>query len=326
MARAVRAALTDAGVGAAAVRRRPAGRLSRGGRPSGCCRPGPTACWPRWPTSTRRSRCSPRCATTRPPGSWELVPAARTVLVRFDPALTSADALAADLARPTAAAAPATADGPGRRGAGLLRRRRPRRGGPALRARRRPRSSAATRPRRGRWRSRASRRASATCPAGTPPSTSPGGPSRAPPSPRARSGWPAGSAAIYPRASPGGWQLIGRTGLPLWDLRRADPALLAPGDAGAVRRRGPGRARGPTPAPDAGATRPPVGAPALEVLAPGPLTVVADLGRPGRAAQGVARSGAVDRGVAAPGQPARRQPVRQPRRSRSRRAGCGSGR
>jgi biotin-dependent carboxylase-like uncharacterized protein len=36
---------------------------------------------------------------------------------------------------------------------------------------------------------------------------------------------------------------------------------------------------------------------ALEVLAPGPLTLVQDLGRPGRQAQGVAPSGAFDRGA-----------------------------
>ena len=34
---------------------------------------------------------------------------------------------------------------------------------------------------------------------------------------------------IYPRASPGGWQLIGRTDARLWDLRRTSPALLVPG-------------------------------------------------------------------------------------------------
>lgn len=37
-------------------------------------------------------------------------------------------------------------------------------------------------------------------------------------------------SGIYPRPSPGGWQLIGRTDAPLWDLGRADPALLHPGD------------------------------------------------------------------------------------------------
>lgn len=34
---------------------------------------------------------------------------------------------------------------------------------------------------------------------------------------------------IYPRDSPGGWQLIGRTDVVLWDLDREPPALLRPG-------------------------------------------------------------------------------------------------
>ncbi len=34
---------------------------------------------------------------------------------------------------------------------------------------------------------------------------------------------------VYPRASPGGWQLVGRTSAPLWDLRRDPPSLLQPG-------------------------------------------------------------------------------------------------
>jgi KipI family sensor histidine kinase inhibitor len=36
-------------------------------------------------------------------------------------------------------------------------------------------------------------------------------------------------SGIYPRASPGGWQLIGRTDATLWDLERDPPALLSPG-------------------------------------------------------------------------------------------------
>lgn len=51
-----------------------------------------------------------------------------------------------------------------------------------------------------------------------------------------RTSVPAGSvalagefSAIYPRQSPGGWQLIGRTDAVLWDLMRSDPALLTQG-------------------------------------------------------------------------------------------------
>jgi KipI family sensor histidine kinase inhibitor len=34
---------------------------------------------------------------------------------------------------------------------------------------------------------------------------------------------------VYPRASPGGWQVIGHTALPMWDVARDPPNLLAPG-------------------------------------------------------------------------------------------------
>ena len=34
---------------------------------------------------------------------------------------------------------------------------------------------------------------------------------------------------VYPRSSPGGWQLIGTTTLAMWDARREPPALLSPG-------------------------------------------------------------------------------------------------
>ena len=54
------------------------------------------------------------------------------------------------------------------------------------------------------------------------------------PTPRSRV--PAGAvglagtfSGVYPRASPGGWQLIGHTDALLWDLQRNPPALLRPG-------------------------------------------------------------------------------------------------
>ena len=34
---------------------------------------------------------------------------------------------------------------------------------------------------------------------------------------------------VYPRASPGGWQLIGTTDAVLWDHARVPAALLSPG-------------------------------------------------------------------------------------------------
>ena len=36
-------------------------------------------------------------------------------------------------------------------------------------------------------------------------------------------------SGVYPRESPGGWQLIGRTDAVLWDVDRDPPALLVPG-------------------------------------------------------------------------------------------------
>jgi KipI family sensor histidine kinase inhibitor len=36
-------------------------------------------------------------------------------------------------------------------------------------------------------------------------------------------------SGVYPRSGPGGWQLIGRTEATLWDLERDPPALLRPG-------------------------------------------------------------------------------------------------
>lgn len=38
-----------------------------------------------------------------------------------------------------------------------------------------------------------------------------------------------GFSGVYPRESPGGWRLIGRTDARLWDLAADPPALLAPG-------------------------------------------------------------------------------------------------
>ena len=36
-------------------------------------------------------------------------------------------------------------------------------------------------------------------------------------------------SAVYPRTSPGGWQLIGHTPEQMWDSHRTPPALLSPG-------------------------------------------------------------------------------------------------
>lgn len=120
---------------------------------------------------------------------------------------------------------------------------------------------------------------------------------------------PAGSVAVagefsgaYPRETPGGWRLLGTTDAVLFDPDAATPALLPPRsrvrfvpERAHVRAAGPGLR-----APSAEAT--PARAPEvveetarLAVLAPGGFTTVQDLGRSGRGALGVARSGALDR-------------------------------
>jgi KipI family sensor histidine kinase inhibitor len=98
-----------------------------------------------------------------------------------------------------------------------------------------------------------------------------------------------GLAAVYPAASPGGWQLIGRTNRVLWDPGRDPPSLFSPGRRvrfEIVDRLPPS----PLPAVPPGA----VGDGTIEVLQPGLLTTVQDLGRPGLAHLGVPRSGAAD--------------------------------
>jgi KipI family sensor histidine kinase inhibitor len=142
-----------------------------------------------------------------------------------------------------------------------------------------------------------------------------------------------GLAAVYPNTSPGGWRLLGRTSAVLWDAERDPPSLFAPGmrvrfravaelpdnPPAAARPRaaaGPPAAAEPPapagpPAPAAGPpaagrpraadrpTAPPAGpaapaGPAVEVVRPGLLATVQDLGRPGYAHLGVPRAGAAD--------------------------------
>ncbi|HSP38392.1 MAG TPA: 5-oxoprolinase subunit PxpB [Frankiaceae bacterium] len=92
---------------------------------------------------------------------------------------------------------------------------------------------------------------------------------------------------IYPRSSPGGWQLIGRTDAVLFDPDRDPPALLAPGD----RLRFVARETADLPAV---AERPGLAGGDVTVRRPGPLTTVQDLGRTGFASIGVPVSGAAD--------------------------------
>jgi KipI family sensor histidine kinase inhibitor len=116
-------------------------------------------------------------------------------------------------------------------------------------------------------------------------------------SPRTRV--PAGAVGLagefsgaYPRSTPGGWRLIGTTAAPLFDPAAAEPVLLAPGRRVRFARvRSAIRTSARSHAPQAPSD------PLLRVIEPGLLTTVQDLGRPGRAAQGIAPSGALDRGA-----------------------------
>jgi antagonist of KipI len=107
---------------------------------------------------------------------------------------------------------------------------------------------------------------------------------------------PAGSVAvagrqtgIYPVASPGGWRLVGRTSLRLFDPFRAEPALFAPGD----RVRFVPVAELPPPEPASTVPAPPA-TPVVEVLEPGLLTTVQDGGRGGYRRVGVSAAGPMD--------------------------------
>lgn len=106
---------------------------------------------------------------------------------------------------------------------------------------------------------------------------------------------------VYPRSSPGGWQLIGRTDAPLWDLDRDPPALFVPGTLVSFREADREMVRVGGDDGDAGesvATADPAAASApysLTVVQPGLQLLVEDLGRPGFASMGVSSAGAADR-------------------------------
>jgi KipI family sensor histidine kinase inhibitor len=311
-------------------------------------------------------------AADPPAGIDDLVPAARTVLVAFDPVriapatvrawVLSAATRAPDAAEPgPLVELPTRYDGPDLdETAALLGIR-----GPDLVAR----HSAA------RWRV-----AFTGFAPGFAYLVSDDWPRDVPRLPQPRTRVPAGSVGLageftgaYPRETPGGWRLIGTTDAPLFVPDATDPVLLTPGArvrfvpqrarvsaavggdasagpnpaaassapgfssprsplpaAGALGAGGPGASGGPNlaaassapPIPSAplgsrlpaavtaggrgasgvpdvttASSRPPISSavPALRVLAPGAFATVQDLGRPGLAALGVARSGALDR-------------------------------
>ncbi|WP_284976899.1 5-oxoprolinase/urea amidolyase family protein [Arthrobacter sp. efr-133-TYG-104] len=121
--------------------------------------------------------------------------------------------------------------------------------------------------------------------------------------PLPRTAVPAGSvalggpySAVYPRSSPGGWHLIGRTGARMWDLERTQPALVRPGDRvqyRAVREVvnvAAVSAHLPESEQHLGS-----GLSGLRILKPGAQSLVQDLGRRGYGPLGVSAAGALDR-------------------------------
>lgn len=112
---------------------------------------------------------------------------------------------------------------------------------------------------------------------------------------------PAGAVAIageftgvYPRPSPGGWRLLGHTNATLWDPARENPALLRPGTRV---RFAPVDTLPPTPEPEEVHSGQVTGG--VAVRATGPLATVQDRGRPGYASLGVGPSGVADQKSAA---------------------------
>jgi len=94
-------------------------------------------------------------------------------------------------------------------------------------------------------------------------------------------------AGIYPFDSQGGWHVLGRTSLVLFDAGRANPALFKPGDRV---RFVPGVFSNKIEPPPA--VEMPAGG--VEVIDPGVLTSVQDSGRPGYQDIGVSPGGAAD--------------------------------
>lgn len=117
-------------------------------------------------------------------------------------------------------------------------------------------------------------------------------------SPRTRI--PAGSvalasnfSAIYPRESPGGWQLIGQTAQPMWDLERDPPAAILPGQPVTYRAvREAATLTQEKPSSSRAVVENDV--PHMEVLQSGAQLLLQDRGRHGWAAMGVPVSGAAD--------------------------------
>ena len=102
---------------------------------------------------------------------------------------------------------------------------------------------------------------------------------------------------IYPGDAPGGWRLIGRTPVRLFDPRREPPALLRPGDRVRFVPIDPAAYTEMEQREQADPPALPVFAPGrtgLRIVQPGWQTTLQDLGRRGYTAYGVSVAGAVD--------------------------------
>jgi KipI family sensor histidine kinase inhibitor len=95
---------------------------------------------------------------------------------------------------------------------------------------------------------------------------------------------------IYPFTSPGGWQLIGRTQLQLFDIARPQPAIIVAGD----RVRFVESHRGAEDRTARPAIAPAPGRPSITVIRPGLFTTIQDEGRWGHQSSGVPVAGAMD--------------------------------
>lgn len=107
-------------------------------------------------------------------------------------------------------------------------------------------------------------------------------------------------SGVYPKASPGGWQLIGTTPLAMFDIDRAPAALLQPGYRVRFRDLAKGNAYMVAPATKVAPVKQrnserKEGAAAIEVISVGLPVLFQDLGRIGQTTQGISRSGAADR-------------------------------
>lgn len=103
-----------------------------------------------------------------------------------------------------------------------------------------------------------------------------------------------GQAAVYPTASPGGWQLIGRTDEPMFTPWQPPYARLEPGDRVQFRRAESDDIPEPAVPPTPPWSAPTSAAVAFEVVQPGLRTLLQDGGRPGVASIGVPAAGPAD--------------------------------